>query len=346
MLVVRGRKPGKPRPVNLLEPEIKYLCTKSSEIFIDQPILLDLQAPIKICGDIHGQYYDLLRLFEYGGFPPESNYLFLGDYVDRGRQSLETICLLLAYKIKYPENFFLLRGNHEAASTNRIYGFYDECKRRYNTKIWKTFTDCFNCLPIAAIIDDKIFTMHGGLSPDLQNMEQIRRVMRPTDIPDSGLICDLLWSDPDTDVDGWGENDRGVSFTFGPDVVTRFLQKHGLELICRAHQVVEDGYEFFAKRQLVTIFSAPNYCGEFDNVGAMMSVDESLLCSFQILKSTESMFRSGNIDKGLHGPMKIIIPRQQLLAPISSGYSSRGGNWGRHMHLPWKDGGGETYMSG
>jgi serine/threonine-protein phosphatase PP1 catalytic subunit len=141
----------------------------------------DLRAA-QICGDIHGQYYDLLRLFEYGGFPPEANYLFLGDYVDRGKQSLETICLLLAYKIKYPENFFILRGNHECASINRIYGFYDECKRRYNIKLWKTFTDCFNCLPIAAIIDEKIFTMHGGLSPDLNSMEQIRRVMRPTDV--------------------------------------------------------------------------------------------------------------------------------------------------------------------
>jgi len=198
---------------------------------------LELEAPIKICGDIHGQYYDLLRLFEYGGFPPEANYLFLGDYVDRGKQSLETICLLLAYKIKYPENFFILRGNHECASINRIYGFYDECKRRYNIKLWKTFTDCFNCLPIAAIIDEKIFTMHGGLSPDLQSMEQIRRVMRPTDVPDTGLLCDLLWSDPDKDITGWSENDRGVSFTFGPDVVSRFLQKHDMDLICRAHQV-------------------------------------------------------------------------------------------------------------
>ena len=165
-------------------------------------------------------------------------------------------------------------------------------KRRYNIKLWKTFTDCFNCLPIAAIIDEKIFTMHGGLSPDLQSMEQIRRVMRPTDVPDTGtfaflffclpvvpplahassglplpthagLLCDLLWSDPDKDITGWSENDRGVSFTFGPDVVSRFLQKHDMDLICRAHQVVEDGYEFFAKRQLVTLFSAPNYCGQF-----------------------------------------------------------------------------------
>ncbi|VDO83608.1 unnamed protein product [Schistosoma mattheei] len=252
------------------EAEIRGLCLKSREIFLSQPILLELEAPLKICGDIHGQYYDLLRLFEYGAFPPEANYLFLGDYVDRGKQSLETICLLLAYKIKYPENFFLLRG-----------------KRRYNIKLWKTFTDCFNCLPIVAIIDEKIFCCHGGLSPDLSTMEQIRRIMRPTDVPDQGLLCDLLWSDPDKDVTGWGENDRGVSYTFGPDIVARFLHKHDLDLICRAHQVVEDGYEFFAKRQLVTLFSAPNYCGEFDNAGAMMSVDDTLLCSFQILRPAE-----------------------------------------------------------
>ncbi|OMJ21219.1 Serine/threonine-protein phosphatase PP1 [Smittium culicis] len=330
LLEVRGSRPGK--NVDLLDSEIKWLCVTSREIFVSQPILLELEAPIKICGDIHGQYYDLLRLFEYGGFPPEANYLFLGDYVDRGKQSLETICLLLAYKIKYPENFFILRGNHECASINRIYGFYDECnlfpspnpyyplslsllfyfysnfflsitlshllgKRRYNIKLWKTFTDCFNCLPIAAVIDEKIFTMHGGLSPDLVSMDQIRRIMRPTDVPDTGLLCDLLWSDPEKSVTGWNENDRGVSFTFGPDIVHRFLLKHDLDLICRAHQVVEDGYEFFAKRQLVTLFSAPNYCGEFDNAGAMMSVDETLMCSFQILKPAEKKSKNSGYTK-------------------------------------------------
>ncbi|KRZ84367.1 Serine/threonine-protein phosphatase PP1-beta [Trichinella sp. T8] len=288
LLEVRGARPG--RNVQLTENEIKGLCYKSREIFLSQPILLELEAPLNLCGDIHGQYYDLLRLFECGGFPPESNYLFLGDYVDRGKQSLETICLLLAYKIKYPENFFLLRGNHECASINRIYGFYDECetgKRRYNIKLWKTFTDCFNCLPVAAIIDEKIFCCHGGLSPDLQSMEQIRRIMRPTDVPDQGLLCDLLWSDPDKDVTGWGENDRGVSFTFGAEVVSKFLRRHDMDLICRAHQVVEEGYEFFAKRQLVTLFSAPNYCGEFDNAGAMMSVDDTLMCAFKVLKPAD-----------------------------------------------------------
>ncbi len=110
-------------------------------------------------------------------------------------------------------------------------------KRRYNMKLWKTFTDCFNCLPVAAIVDEKIFCMHGGLSPELGQMDQIKRIMRPTDVPDTGLLCDLLWSDPDKDIVGWGENDRGVSFTFGPDVVAQFLKRHDLDLVCRAHQV-------------------------------------------------------------------------------------------------------------
>eukprot|EP00794_Sanderia_malayensis_P020545 gene20545-22566_t len=239
--MARGR-PGK--TVQMTEAEVRCLCLKSRELFLSQPILLELEAPLKICGDIHGQFSDLLRL-----------------------------------------------GNHECASINRIYGFYDECKRRFSVKLWKTFTDCFNCLPIAAIVDEKILCMHGGLSPDLQSMEQIRRIMRPTDVPDTGLLCDLLWV---------GENDRGVSFTFGTDIVGKFLNKHDLDLICRAHQVVEDGYEFFAKRQLVTLFSAPNYCGEFDNAGGMMSVDETLMCSFQILKPAEkkAKYQYGGLNSG------------------------------------------------
>merc|ERR1719232_1055810 len=232
LLAVRSARPGK--EVMLPERQITLLCHAARDIFIAQPILLELEAPIKIVADVHGQYYDLLRLFEYGGFPPEANYLFLGDYVDRGKQSLETICLLLAYKIKYPENFFLLRGNHECAAITRIYGFYDECKRRFGIKLWKIFTGCFNCLPIAALIDEKIFCMHGGLSPELNKIQTINNIVRPTDVPDTGLLCDLLWSDPDKDVSDWGDNDRGVSFTFGEDIVKKFANKNEIDLICRA----------------------------------------------------------------------------------------------------------------
>ncbi|KAL5996173.1 hypothetical protein ACLOJK_026247 [Asimina triloba] len=245
--------------------------------------MVDL-ANFFLTGDIHGQYSDLIRIFNFGGYPPSASYLFMGDYVDRGKQSLETICLLLAYKIKYPDKLYLLRGNHEDAKINRIYGFYDECKRRFNVRLWKIFTDCFNCLPVAAIIEDKILCMHGGLSPELHTLSQIREIERPSEIPDGGLLCDLLWSDPNPDIKGWGDSDRGVSCTFGADVLAEFLYNNDLDLICRGHQVVEDGYEFFGQRRLVTIFSAPNYGGEFDNAGALLSVDNSLVCSFEILK--------------------------------------------------------------
>jgi len=292
MLSARNKKAG--TPVDISQSDATALCSKVRDLLLNQPMLLELGAPIKICGDVHGQFHDLLRLFEYGGFPPEANYLFLGDYVDRGKQSLEVVSLLFAYKIKYPENFFILRGNHECSSINRIYGFYDECRRRYSVKLWKSYCNAFDCLPCCAIIDDKIICMHGGLSPELTTMNQIANINRPCDVPDAGLLCDILWSDPDSGVEGWAQNDRGVSFTFGKDVVESFLRRHDLDLIVRAHQVVEDGYEFFAKRELVTVFSAPNYCGEFDNAGAMMTVDDTLMCSFQILKpASASQQRSG-----------------------------------------------------
>jgi len=268
----------------LSETKIRLLCMSTRELFLKDNNLAEVPAPMHIVGDIHGQYDDLIRHFEKVGFPDKENFLFLGDYVDRGKHSLETISLLLCYKIKYPDRVFLLRGNHECASINRIYGFYDECKRRYNIKLWKTFTDCFNCLPIAAIVASSIFCVHGGLSPNFTNMDQIRCMERPQDIPDYGLAADLLWSDPDEDITGWGENDRGVSWTFGGDIIQSFLKENKLSLVARGHQVVEDGYQFFEKRRLVTLFSAPNYCGEFDNAGAIMSVSKDLLCTFSILK--------------------------------------------------------------
>lgn len=246
------------KTVSLKNAEIFAICSAAREVFLSQPALLELSAPVKIVGDIHGQYTDLIRMFEMCGFPPNSNYLFLGDYVDRGKQSLETILLLLCYKLKFPENFFLLRGNHECANVTRVYGFYDECKRRCNIKIWKAFVDTFNTLPIAAIVAQKIFCVHGGLSPSLSHMDDIRQIARPTDVPDYGLLNDLLWSDPADMENDWESNERGVSYCFGKKVIMEFLQRHDFDLVCRAHMVVEDGYEFFTDRILVTVFSAPN----------------------------------------------------------------------------------------
>ena len=282
LLEVRGKANKR---VDLPEQTISNLCQQVKNVFLAQPMLLEIGAPVKICGDTHGQYADLLRLFEYGGFPPSANYLFLGDYVDRGRFSMETICLLFAYKLKFPENFFLLRGNHESASINRIYGFYDECKRRYSVKLWKTFTDCFNCLPVAAIVDDKIFCVHGGLSPELESLDLINAIKRPTDVPDTGLLCDLLWSDPNPEKNiGWTPSDRGVSYLFGKNELEDFLERNNINVLVRAHQVVEDGYEFYCGRKLITIFSAPKYCGEFDNKGAIMKISPEFNCSFEIFE--------------------------------------------------------------
>jgi serine/threonine-protein phosphatase PP1 catalytic subunit len=295
LLSVKSSPPG--TEVNLPEDQIIKVVRAAREVFLSQPVLVEVNAPINICGDTHGQYSDMLRLFEMGGYPPEANYIFLGDYVDRAKQSIEVITLALCYKIKYPESFFLLRGNHECASLNRIYGFYDECKRRYSVKLWRIFADCFNCMPVAGVVADKILCMHGGLSPDLEHLSQIFDIPRPTDVPDEGVLCDLLWADPDGSVNGWGYNARGVSYTFGHDVIAKFLEKHDLDLICRAHQVVEDGYEFQSDRKLVTLFSAPNYCGEFDNAGAIMNVDENLVCSFKILRPMSHKAKLGVTDK-------------------------------------------------
>jgi serine/threonine-protein phosphatase PP1 catalytic subunit len=286
------------KSVCLKNAEIVAICQRAREVFLSQPALLELDAPVKIVGDVHGQYTDLIRMFEMCGFPPSANYLFLGDYVDRGKQSLETILLLMCYKLKFPENFFLLRGNHECANVTRVYGFYDECKRRCNVKIWKTFVDTFNTLPIAAIVASKIFCVHGGLSPALSHMDDIRNIARPTDVPDYGLLNDLLWSDPADMESDWEANERGVSYCFGKSIITDFLAVHDFDLICRAHMVVEDGYEFFNDRVLVTVFSAPNYCGEFDNWGAVMSVSSELLCSFELLKPLDSSALKSHIKKG------------------------------------------------
>jgi serine/threonine-protein phosphatase PP1 catalytic subunit len=286
LLAVRKKHPAA-QHVTLAQEVVQFLCQGAKQEFSSQPMLLELEAPLKLCGDIHGQYHDLLRVFDSSGYPPMANYLFLGDYVDRGKKSLETICLLFAYKIRYPENFFLLRGNHESPSICRIYGFYDECKRRFSIKLWKDFCDVFNMLPVSAIVSEKVICMHGGLSAEMFNgdvRQMVLQIPRPADVPDTGFMCDLLWSDPAAGITGFQPNDRGVSVSFGVDIVQSFLEREDLDLVVRAHQVVEDGYEFFADRRLVTIFSAPNYCGEFDNAAAILTVDETLVCSFQVLK--------------------------------------------------------------
>ncbi|KAK0412760.1 hypothetical protein QR680_006392 [Steinernema hermaphroditum] len=280
-------QPDKGMTKTIKETEIISLCAKAREVFMSQAALVELEPPVRVCGDTHGQYGDLLRLFNRGGFPPTTNYLFLGDYVDRGRQNLETICLLLCYKIKYPNNFFLLRGNHECANVNKVYGFLEECNRRYQSpRMWQAFQDTFSCMPLSGLIGERILCMHGGLSPELKSLDQLRQIQRPTDAAGPGLQMDLLWSDPVVGISGFQMGARGASWGFGADVLAQIEKDLNIDLVARAHQVVQDGYEFFGNRKLVTIFSAPHYCGQFDNASAMMIVDENLVCSFQILRPT------------------------------------------------------------
>ena len=281
----KARKGSICQELFIKEDECNYIIDKSYEIFKKEESLLKIQAPLYICGDIHGQYYDLLRVFDILKYPPQSTFLFLGDYVDRGKQSLECLLLLLCLKIQYPDKIFLLRGNHECEALNKMYGFFDECKRRLSIKCFKKITNLFNMMPISALINENILCMHGGLSKDLQNIEQINKILRPTDIPNEGLLCDLLWSDPNENLtEDFGINERNISITFSKDYVKNFVEKNNLDLICRAHQVVEEGFEFFADMKLVTVFTAPNYMGEFDNNGGILEVGEDLLCKFHVLR--------------------------------------------------------------
>ena len=283
--LIESKKGQSCSSVKLSEKEINIVLDNVYPILKNEPSMLELEPPIYICGDIHGQFYDLLRVFDILKYPPESKFLFLGDYVDRGKKSLECILLLLCLKIKYPSNIYLLRGNHECEEINRAYGFFDECKRKVSIKIYKQFCNLFNILPITALIGDKILCMHGGLSYELKDISQLKKIVRPTEIPDSGLLCDLVWSDPDDSLflDFCKNNERGISICFSQTVVENFTKNNDIDLICRAHQVVEEGFQFFANMKLITVFTAPNYMGEFDNKGGILKVNENMVCSLHIL---------------------------------------------------------------
>ena len=219
-----------------------------------------IDSPVTVCGDIHGQFYDLKELFKVGGDVPDTNYLFMGDFVDRGFYSVETFLLLLALKVRYPDRIYLIRGNHESRQITQVYGFYDECLRKYGSiTVWRYCTEIFDYLSLSAIIDGKIFCVHGGLSPSIQTLDQIRTIDRKQEVPHDGPMCDLLWSDPE-DTQGWGVSPRGAGYLFGSDVVSQFNAANDIEMICRAHQLVMEGYKWHFNETVLTVWSAPNYC--------------------------------------------------------------------------------------
>ncbi|KAG6360598.1 hypothetical protein INS49_011660 [Diaporthe citri] len=370
----------------LPESVMKQLCEMVKEVLMEESNIQPVVTPVTICGDIHGQFYDLLELFRVaGGMPGETNvqapqtattvitsedieppteitnpklrkkikqskasgeeggeaggdvvdeeantssesvarpdssgsgsgaaatgpsqsadtrFVFLGDFVDRGYFSLETFTLLMCLKAKYPDRIVLVRGNHESRQITQVYGFYEECQTKYgNASVWKACCQVFDFLVLAAIVDGTVLCVHGGLSPEIRTIDQIRVVARAQEIPHEGAFCDLVWSDPE-DIDTWAVSPRGAGWLFGDKVATEFNHVNGLKTIARAHQLVNEGYKYhFPEKSVVTVWSAPNYCYRCGNVASIMTVDTNLDTKFSIFSAVPDDQR--HVPAGRRGP--------------------------------------------
>jgi serine/threonine-protein phosphatase 4 catalytic subunit len=265
------------------ENEIKCICEKAKEILVCEDNLIRLSAPISVCGDLHGQFYDLLELFEFGDTPPETSYCFMGDYVDRGHHSIETFLFLILLKIRYPQRMTLLRGNHECRSITKAYGFYDECLKKFGcANVYNYFTDVFDLLPLTAIINDNLFVVHGGLSPKLDNISDINNLNRKKEIPIYGIVSDFMWSDPNEQKEEWAESERGAGFTFNEIAVKKFNETNNLDCIFRSHQLTQNGYHYMFDKTICIVWSAPNYCYRCGNTAAILEIDDVMKRHFNI----------------------------------------------------------------
>ncbi|KAJ0740051.1 Serine/threonine-protein phosphatase 5 [Helianthus annuus] len=251
------------------------IVLQTREILMALPSLVDINVPdgkhFTVCGDVHGQFFDLLNIFELNGLPSDENpYLFNGDFVDRGSFSVEVILTLFAFKCMSPSAIHLSRGNHESKSMNKIYGFEGEVRSKLSDKFVELFAEVFCYLPLAHVINEKIFVVHGGLfSTDGVKLSDIRAIDRFCEPPEEGLMCEILWSDPQPNP-GRGPSKRGVGLSFGGDVTKRFLKDNNLDLVVRSHEVKDEGYEIEHDGKLITVFSAPNYCDQMGNKGAFI----------------------------------------------------------------------------
>lgn len=269
------------------EADVEELCSKVIELLIQEANIQQVDAPVTICGDIHGQLHDLLTLFETGGQCPQTQYLFLGDFVDRGFYSLECFLLLVALKVRYPDRITLLRGNHESRQITTVYGFYDECVRKYGSvNVWRYCCEVFDYLSLGAVVGGKggVFCIHGGLSPDIETIDQIRILDRKQEVPHDGGMCDLLWSDPD-DVPTWAVSPRGAGYLFGENEVKQFAQVNDISLIARAHQLVMEGYKEMFDSMLSTVWSAPNYCYRCGNIASILTIDDDLNREYKVFEA-------------------------------------------------------------
>lgn len=267
----------------ITEQQVVQLTDRCRELFLEEGNVETVYAPVTLCGDIHGQFYDLLQLFRHGGEVPDTSYVFMGDYVDRGYHSVETLLLLLLLKARYPDRMTLIRGNHESRQITQVYGFYDECYRKYgSSNVWRLCTELFDYMPLGAVVEGDVFCVHGGLSPHIPSLQEVLVIDRKQEVPHEGPMSDLLWSDPE-DIMGWGVSPRGAGFIFGGDVVAEFNRRNRLSLIARAHQLVLEGYKSMFEGSCCTVWSAPNYCYRCGNVASILRLGENTLADREVI---------------------------------------------------------------
>lgn len=274
----------------LQEHQALRILENATKLLASEPTLLTVPAPVTVCGDIHGQYYDLMKLFEVGGDPAETSYLFLGDYVDRGSFSIECLLYLYSLKLTYPRLFFMLRGNHECKHLTDYFTFRSECLHKYSLTVYEGSLKSFNALPLAAIMNNQFFCVHGGLSPDLKTLDDVKNIDRFREPPTKGIMCDLLWADPIEDYDDDAEDRpylrntvRGCSYAFTFKASSQFLERTGLLSIIRAHEAQDTGYRMYKRSKttgfpsLLTMFSAPNYLDNYNNKAAVLKYENNVM---------------------------------------------------------------------
>ncbi|KAH6719491.1 serine/threonine protein phosphatase 2B catalytic subunit [Leptodontidium sp. 2 PMI_412] len=278
------------REGRLTEEQALYILEEGGKVLKQEPNLLEMDAPITVCGDVHGQYYDLMKLFEVGGDPAETRYLFLGDYVDRGYFSIECVLYLWSLKIWYPNTLWLLRGNHECRHLTDYFTFKLECKHKYSEKIYEACMDSFCALPLAAVMNKQFLCIHGGLSPELHTLDDLKSIDRFREPPTHGLMCDILWADP---LEEFGQEKtseyfvhnhvRGCSYFFSYPAACNFLEKNNLLSVIRAHEAQDAGYRMYRKTRttgfpsVMTIFSAPNYLDVYNNKAAVLKYENNVM---------------------------------------------------------------------
>eukprot|EP00939_MAST-03C_sp_MAST-3C-sp1_P004188 g4188.t1 len=318
-----GTKYAKFDLVDLEEMHLLFQTTRSL-LLKKEETLVQVRAPAKVFGDIHGQIADLVQFFRQFGAPSHRvgdinicNYVFNGDFVDRGAYSLEVLVTLCALKVRYHPHVTLIRGNHEAQRCNVMYGFVDELHSRLGktegAKLYSEFIlPVFQCLPLAAVIEKKIFVAHGGPGWHVRTLEKIRKIRRPITFEtfeyhrsdpcaDQNVVTDLLWSDPikedgvDTTTRIVLNKERGAGSKFGGDLADEFCRRNGLDMIVRAHEVQAGGVSLGPSGRVLTVFSAPRYCGQ-TNAGAILEISRDLNVHFKAIASAKSRGQWANTE--------------------------------------------------